>query len=447
MVTQEKAPAIKWVCFIKSTDYLRDSYISCYKSISGVTNCGLSDISDNDKFVANIKYAHVYEVHPKQPPLLRDSSDLSLFFKTIAPAVNQNRCLLFIDTCCWPFSTAIQTVDTFNLFLFLKKMGIRNKDNVVLITSLHNSERDKKIVFKTVFWEFFESALRHCNVESISVSAKLNNFICNKKTYRFLYLNHKERIHRLYLFVKIFLLIKKGYKKIAASMRPCSSLFNYTGSKKALNFNRFMSEIPYFKKGDMPEWFFNSTEEKFINEFRKLTFINNKEQPTSISTSLIPFALGNKWRSIEVQWLHSVKAWEHVGIYIGVETNYFYSRDHAQQGNDYLTLTEKTFKPLMMKTPFILYGQPFILKKLKEYGYMTFESLWDESYDDEIDPALRADKIAELVRRLVNISDEEFTKILINTRDIVEYNYRVFMTRKPEEGIRKIISEFYAEKN
>ncbi len=408
----------------------------------------MNNISDSEKFIACVKYNHNYRRASKISPLLGNRSDLISFLKTVAPAVNQGRCLLFIDTCCWPFSTAIRSRDTLELFLFLKRMNINNKNNVVLLTSLHSCERDKDVIFKSIFWEHFESALKQCNVKSINIDIKLDNFISCKNTFRFMYLNHKERIHRLYLFVKIFLQIKKGCKKIAASMNPYGSLFACTKIKKnTRSYEQFLSEMSRFKNGNIPDWFFNSTEEKFIKKFRELTFIHNDKQTTSVSTSLVPFASGDMWKDINVQWLHGAEAWERAGIYIGTETNYFYSWKHAQQGNDYLTLTEKTFKPLMMKTPFILYGQPFILKQLKEYGYKTFGDFWDESYDSEIDPALRADKIAGIVNQLIDISDKEFNEMLIKTRDIVEYNYRIFIMRNTEECIYKVITGFYAEKN
>jgi hypothetical protein len=37
-----------------------------------------------------------------------------------------------------------------------------------------------------------------------------------------------------------------------------------------------------------------------------------------------------------------------------------------------LFLTEKTFKPLALGMPFIVIGNPYILKRLRSLGYKTF---------------------------------------------------------------------------
>jgi len=100
-----------------------------------------------------------------------------------------------------------------------------------------------------------------------------------------------------------------------------------------------------------------------------------------------------------------------------------------------------------MKMPFIMYGQPFILRRLREYGYRTFSDFWDESYDEEIDPAKRADKIVSAVKKLNELSDSEFMNLLLQTRDTVEHNYRNLRERKSEKEMCDMISDFYEKIN
>jgi hypothetical protein len=57
--------------------------------------------------------------------------------------------------------------------------------------------------------------------------------------------------------------------------------------------------------------------------------------------------------------------------------------------------SEKTFKPIFCAQPFILFGNPYSLVKLREYGFQTFNKWWDESYDEEIDLTRRLEKIVE----------------------------------------------------
>ena len=47
-----------------------------------------------------------------------------------------------------------------------------------------------------------------------------------------------------------------------------------------------------------------------------------------------------------------------------------------------LFITEKTFKPMLQLQPFMIQGNRHTLARLRDYGYKTFSSLWDESYDD-----------------------------------------------------------------
>ena len=52
---------------------------------------------------------------------------------------------------------------------------------------------------------------------------------------------------------------------------------------------------------------------------------------------------------------------------------------HVEQD---LFITEKTFKPMLQLQPFLIQGNRHTLKKLQEFGFKTFPTLFDESYDD-----------------------------------------------------------------
>ena len=45
-------------------------------------------------------------------------------------------------------------------------------------------------------------------------------------------------------------------------------------------------------------------------------------------------------------------------------------------------ITEKTFKPMLHLQPFMIQGNRYTLRRLREAGYKTFNNLWDESYDE-----------------------------------------------------------------
>lgn len=82
--------------------------------------------------------------------------------------------------------------------------------------------------------------------------------------------------------------------------------------------------------------------------------------------------------------------------------------------------TEKTIRPLLLGMPFVLASSPGHLKRLHSYGFRTYNSLWDESYDDEQNNDLRLRKIFELAKQLAtfdwNKNQQELEYIGLHNR-------------------------------
>lgn len=93
-------------------------------------------------------------------------------------------------------------------------------------------------------------------------------------------------------------------------------------------------------------------------------------------------------------------------------------------------LSEKIFKCIAMKHPFVMATAPNSLKYLKELGYKTFSGLIDENYDHVEDDGLRAIKIVNEVNRLCNLSENELKEFLIESRKICDYNYNILKNKK-----------------
>ena len=103
--------------------------------------------------------------------------------------------------------------------------------------------------------------------------------------------------------------------------------------------------------------------------------------------------------------------------YVVTETVYFGRRNH---------ITEKTFKPICQRMPFVLASSAGSLGYLRRYGFQTFGSVWDESYDQETDDLRRLEKIATLLQDLDSQSPRELQRIYQATLPAVEHNYRHF---------------------
>lgn len=93
---------------------------------------------------------------------------------------------------------------------------------------------------------------------------------------------------------------------------------------------------------------------------------------------------------------------------------------------DCITFTEKTWKFVIGKMPFILAGMPGALKVLRDMGYKTFHPYINETYDSIIDDEMRSIAIAEEVERLCHLSDDAWIEMLYNMQDIIDHNFNKF---------------------
>jgi hypothetical protein len=93
---------------------------------------------------------------------------------------------------------------------------------------------------------------------------------------------------------------------------------------------------------------------------------------------------------------------------------------------DAIAETEKTFKPIIFKQPFIIVGAPKSIQHLKDKGYKTFSKWFDESYDNIIDHHQRLITIGNLCIEIKNWSRDKKKQFIEETQEIVEYNYKHF---------------------
>jgi hypothetical protein len=95
-----------------------------------------------------------------------------------------------------------------------------------------------------------------------------------------------------------------------------------------------------------------------------------------------------------------------------------------------LFLSEKVFKPVSRRHPFLVLARPYTIKKFKELGYHSFNEIIDESYDNEFDDRKRMMMVLEETKRLCNLSDDELTHFLQVARKITLYNYMVLRNKR-----------------
>jgi len=88
-------------------------------------------------------------------------------------------------------------------------------------------------------------------------------------------------------------------------------------------------------------------------------------------------------------------------------------------------LTEKTFKPIAMGMPFVIVGTRGSLEYLRSYGFRTFDSIWDESYD-RADDSVRIQEIANLLHGLDKLSPAGKQELFESAQEIIEHNWNHF---------------------
>lgn len=95
----------------------------------------------------------------------------------------------------------------------------------------------------------------------------------------------------------------------------------------------------------------------------------------------------------------------------------------------YKFITEKTYRTIILKHPFLLVAWPGILEYLKSFGYKTFHPYIDETYDTIEDDSQRMEYIVCEIERLCSFSDDQWIKWQHSVKDIIEHNYRIIMAR------------------
>ena len=92
-------------------------------------------------------------------------------------------------------------------------------------------------------------------------------------------------------------------------------------------------------------------------------------------------------------------------------------------GDRMLMFTEKTWRPILLFSPFICLAQKGHLEKLKNYGFKTFHPLIDESYDNEKDEDKRLNMIMIEIQKLCDMSPKQIHEFYWSQRDTLIHNF------------------------
>lgn len=125
--------------------------------------------------------------------------------------------------------------------------------------------------------------------------------------------------------------------------------------------------------------------------------------------------------------------YQYVGLDIVAETVFDYP---------YPYVSEKTFRPISCKRPFIIMGPPNTLNFLHCLGFKTFSHIIDESYDSIIDPEQRLVAIINEIKNFVNQPISSIIDIVKQCEPILNYNFENLLNFEDAEltKIKKILN-------
>ena len=98
--------------------------------------------------------------------------------------------------------------------------------------------------------------------------------------------------------------------------------------------------------------------------------------------------------------------------------------------DDRLHLTEKSLRPIACGQPFILASTHLSLEYLRSYGFQTFGTVWDEHYDQCVDPEKRLIMIADLMQQIASWTPQIRKQKMSEARVIAEYNRQHFFSKE-----------------
>ncbi|MCJ8277766.1 MAG: hypothetical protein HRT44_10385 [Bdellovibrionales bacterium] len=106
-----------------------------------------------------------------------------------------------------------------------------------------------------------------------------------------------------------------------------------------------------------------------------------------------------------------------------------------------LFLTEKVYKPILNLHPFLLFGNPGLLKELKRQGYETFPELFDESYDEERVLYKRFEKVMKNLDDIMAKPKDQLHDQFIGLKDKLFHNREVLLKINFKNRLESLLKE------
>lgn len=90
-------------------------------------------------------------------------------------------------------------------------------------------------------------------------------------------------------------------------------------------------------------------------------------------------------------------------------------------------IDEKIWRPMIMKTPFMIQGPVNYILNLRKIGFRTFDAWWDEGFNE--DPGrCQTDGIISNINRICSMSTMQLQTMYKEMQQVLEHNYKLVKT-------------------
>jgi len=262
--------------------------------------------------------------------------------------------------------------------------------------------------------------LLHLNYYALELNHKIKlgymsflNELSVKKEKHFICANAHVRPHRYHLVYELYRndLLKHGYVS-------CQSFDSWRSLFPAGTVNGDINSITKKLQQD------NINIAEFMRFYSTLPYhidiLNDENAVENLSSSWItnhPKALERIDQNSRLT--HISTYYERAVLDVITETN--------RSGKDVSFLSEKTFRTIMHKMPFIISGDKGIHNELKRHGFRLYDMLFDYSFDDLDSYVDRNTAIISQLKKYCDLSIENFYNRTIqdDVQEVVEHNYKV----------------------
>ena len=312
---------------------------------------GLSGVNENYYFPIIVSLSNVSQV----------ANEFEIPNNTLGDIKN-GRCKLLIFNSYEGWSWNFWEEKFINVLL--SKYNILKHDDFVIVSA--NLAPSNK--FRTVYNNFWERQTKTENLDYISGIGSISIATRKQRHKKFICLNRRPHAGRFASMTLLHSYINDGYLSFGMNGQMYKGYFEE---------QERMFSITY------PETF------KTYND-------NNIRQR-------LPLVIDDGVNAEEANPVHD---WSHNKFYdsflhICPETYQYY-----REGR--LFFSEKIWKPMMFMQPFVLIGEPFMLRTLNELGYKTFSDIIDESYDEIVDNEQR---LTQAVKASIDFFDRPFEEL------------------------------------